>query len=29
MYESILYDEHNIVPTCFGLYFGHLQGDVV
>jgi len=29
MYKSILYDKHNITPTCFGLSFGHPQCDVV
>ena len=28
-YKSILHDKHNIAPTCFGLYFGHRQGNVV
>jgi len=29
MYKTVLYDEHNIAATCFGLYFGHRQGDLV
>ena len=29
MYKSMLYDTHNIAPTCFGHYFGLPQGRVL